>query len=46
MCAVNSLCGPQECGLAQAEDDGPARVADLLDICTLEQRESPHQIKT
>lgn len=40
------LCRAQKCGLAKAEDDGSSRVADLFDICALEQRESPHKVKT
>lgn len=36
----------EERGLAKAEDDGSPGVADFFDVCTLEQRESPHQIKT
>lgn len=47
-CAVGCyvLGRAQERGLAKAEDDGSPGVADLFDVCTLEQRESPHQIKT
>lgn len=44
-CTFNLLGGADERSLAQAEDDGPSRVADLLDILILEEGEPPHQIK-